>query len=288
MNYFYHLAIVLFLYSCGEQGLSDEDKKWIENKIVEISDSIHKSSLTQDQAPKETPKELWNRVNLSLPNDYNVGSIKPFEYSGAPEFDEDDPMTYGYNVNEFYPIGWSLDGNYFAYMHKGSGYGGEESIDILNVQTNEIESSLVLSAWSPDDNKTYYQPHDKVVEDFVRKYEICNHFDYQKGNSFTSLKNGNKFSFEVAADKQIFFENAEMESGNVEVYANMISPETKRKLISAYKSSGGLWSIEIHGFIKSPIDNKVILLICHSEKGYENETDVFYRLITCDLSSDSF
>ena len=50
MNYFYYLAIVLFLYSCGEQGLSDEDKKWIENKIVEISDSIHKSSLTQDQA----------------------------------------------------------------------------------------------------------------------------------------------------------------------------------------------------------------------------------------------
>ena len=53
--------------------------------------------MTQDQAPEETPKELWNRVYLSLPNDYNIGSIKPFEYSGAPEFDEDDPMTYGYN-----------------------------------------------------------------------------------------------------------------------------------------------------------------------------------------------
>jgi hypothetical protein len=292
MNYFYYLAIVLFLYSCGGQGLSDEDKKWIENKIVEISDSIHKSSLTQDQTPEETPKELWNRVNLSLPNDYNVGSIKPFEYSGIPKFDANDMDTYGYqnySASGFYPIGWSLNGLYFAYMYKGVGYGGEESIVILNVQKNEIESSLVLSEWSPDDYKTYYKPHDKVVEDFVRKYEICKHFDYQKGDSFKSSINGNMFNFEVKTDEEMFWDyDGSYHSGQVEVFANMISPESKRKKIISYEHPGFLLDLGIHGFIKSPVDNKVILLISYSERGYELEVDVFYRLITCDLSSDSF
>lgn len=286
----YILVIVLLTASlgCGEKGLTKEDKEWIEKKIVQISDSIYKSSIANGNAPVDVPKELWNRVTLSLPDSYNLENAKPFEYSGAPEFDEDDPMTYGYNVGGFYPIGWSLNGLYFAYMSTGAGYGGSESIEILNTQTDEIESSLVLSEWDPGGAKTYYQPQDKVVEDFIRKYEICKHFDYQKGYSFKSSKNGNKFKFEVVADKQIFFENAEMESGKVEIYANMISPETKRKLISTYTSSGSVWSIEIMGFIKSPFENKVILLVNNSERGYENETDIYYKLISCNLNLDAF
>jgi len=287
----YILVIVLLTASlgCGEKGLTKEDKEWIEKKIVQISDSIYKSSIANGNAPVDVPKELWNRVTLSLPDSYNLENAKPVEYSGAPEFDENDPMTYGYNVGGFYPIGWSLNGLYFAYMSTGAGYGGSESIEILNTQTDEIESSLVLSEWDPGSSKTYYQPQDKVVEDFIRKYEICKHFDYQKGDSFKSSKNGNKFKFEVVADKQIFFENAgEMESGKVEIYANMISPETKRKLISTYTSSGSVLSIEIKGFIKSPFENKVILLVNNSERGYENETDIYYKLISCNLNVDAF
>jgi hypothetical protein len=288
MKYILVIVLLTASLSCGEKGLTKEDKEWIEKKIVQISDSIYKSSIANGNAPVDVPKELWNRVTLSLPDSYNLENAKPFEYSGAPEFDEDDPMTYGYNVGGFYPIGWSLNGLYFAYMSTGAGYGGSESIEILNTQTDEIESSLVLSESDPDGTKTYYQPQDKVVEDFIRKYEICKHFNYQKGDSFTSSKNGNKFTFEVAADEQIFFENAEMESGKVEIYANMISPKTKRKQISAYTSYGGVWSIEINGFIKSPVENKVILLVNNSERGYENETDIYYKLISCNLNVDAF
>ena len=221
---------------------------------------------------------------------FGMGIIPRLYKCGAPEFDEDDPMTYGYNVGGLYPIGWSLNGQYFAYMSTGAGYGGSESIEILNTQTDEIESSLVLSEWDPGSSKTYYQPQDKVVEDFIRKYEICKHFDYQKGDSFKSSKNGNKFKFEVVADKQIFMDvnSLEYNSGQVEIFANMISPESKRKKITSYKHGGGLWGLGVHGFIKSPFDNKVILLVNHSERGYENETDIYYKLISCNLNIDAF
>ena len=87
------MVLLTATLGCGEKGLTKEDKEWIEKKIVQISDSIYKSSIANGNAPVGLPKALWNRVTLSLPDSYNLGNAKPFEYSGAPEFDEDDPIT---------------------------------------------------------------------------------------------------------------------------------------------------------------------------------------------------
>lgn len=270
------------------------EKSECECIFYKTTDEVPETYITSNeeiQSPVEAPKELWNRVNLIMPASYNLENSKAFEYSSAPKYNEDDVDTWGYNVRGFYPIGWSVEGQLFAFLNQGAGLGYSKIIELLNVKTGQIERSMLLEEFNMDMEESikYHNLYDKEVEDFLRKHKICKHFDYQKGNSFKSSINGNYFNFELKTDKQIFLnDELTFNSGLIEIFANMISPESKAKKIISYEHLGGLLNLEIHGFIKSPVENKVILLISSSEKGFENETDISYRLVSCDLNTDSF
>ena len=281
MKYLF-VFLLLGLVSCGGDKLSEEDKKWIEKKIVQVCDSIHKSSMLQSTVLDASPKELWEKTSISIPDKYIIGKIPPLHYTNI----QDD--EWGLNLSNFYPIGWSLDGNLFAYRYEDYGeMSYSNSVIIFNTVDDTIEDELVLKISDPNESYENHQPNDNAVEDFLKRHQIALHFDYKKGDSFKSSLNGKEFTFESIVDKQLY-DMGQYNSGNIEIYANMESPVKKRKRIATIEYEGQLSEFNIHGLIKSPINNKVILLTVLNERGYEAELCIDVHLYGCNLDEYTF
>lgn len=290
------IILIGLLASCkGEtrNGLSDRDKKWIENKIIEVYDSITKNkSSSIEKDPSGMPNNLWERKKINIPSSYNVGGLKEYKYyqmESDKQTNEDDGFSiHSANISSFYPIGWSLDGELFAYMyHWELSMGSQHSIIIFDAINDKNIGELILYENTPNGEFTYYKPGDKKVDVFLKKYNIAKHFDYSRGKTFNSRILDKKFSFDVQAEDQLF-EYSEYNSGKIELFANVLHPSNKRKKITTIQSDGNLSSFSIDGVIKSPVENRVIVLSVMKENGYEGEIDTGILLFGCNLDKEHF
>lgn len=128
-------------------------------------------------------------------------------------------------------------------------------------------------------------PNDKKVNDFLSKYKIAPHFDFSIGSSFTSNLTGQKFNFNVKADEQLF-EYQTFNNGKIDI--NVTTNDNKYKKIATINEEGSFGSFDIHGIIKSPVENRAIVFAVVSEHGYEGEIDYGIQLFGCNLNKDSF
>ena len=164
----------------------------------------------------------------------------------------------------------------------------KHSIIIFDAINDKNVDELILYETTPGDEVfTYYNPGDKRVDDFLKKYNIAKHFDYSRGKILNSRILDKKFSFDVQAEDQLF-EYMEYNSGKIELFANVLHPSNKRKKITTIQSEGNLYSFSIDGVIKSPIENRVIVLSVMEEVGYEGENDTGILLFGCNLDEEYF
>ena len=289
--------LIGLLVSCeGEtrNGLNDRDKKWIENRIIEIYDSITKNTSSSiNKEPSKMPNHLWKRKKINVPSSYNIVGLKEYKYyeedNNWPADEDDDFVGFGANISKFYPIGWSIDGELFAYKYHWSGsMSSMHSIIIFDAINDKNVDELTLYETTPGDEAfTYYKPGDQKVDEFLKKYNIGKHFYYSRGKTLNSRILDKKFSFDVKADDQLF-EYMEYNSGKIELYANILHPSNKRKKITTIQSKGNLYSFYVDGLIKSPVENRVIVLSVIEEVGYEGENDTGILLFGCNLDEEYF
>lgn len=280
----YILFLVGFLFVSCNGGLSETDKIWIEKRIVEIHDSLNTNQNNSIVKSSTELRHLWNLTpNLSIPSNYRVGDIKEFIYEKVVPGSEN--MGMGVHVNRFYPIGWSTDGELFAYRYVTGFWTGEESIFLLDVISDKIKDKIVLKTFDSENSYNKHSPNDQAVNDFLSKYKITPHFDFSMGSSFTSNLTGQKFNFNVKADDQLF-EYETFNNGKIDIYVT--TNDNKHKKIATVSEEGSFSSFNIHGIIKSPVENRAIVIAVVSEHGYEGESDCGIQLFGCNLNIDSF
>lgn len=278
-NAFYSRESSLFTIVRDNCGLGDEWSDtlfthWDDNAKLfrELrTDSINHWKLSPD---------------LSIVSNYRVGDIKEFVYQKTPEVGSDD-WGLGVNVGSFYPIGWSLDGKLFAYRYGSGGpYSGGSRIFVFNVINDKIIDEMLLDYFDMDSERVVQEqnPNGQKVNDFLINYQIAPHFDFSSGSSFTSKLTNQTFNFHVRADKQLF-RYGEYNKGKIDISVNGYN---KTKNISTVKYEGSLHKFDIHGIIKSPFENRVIVLAVKGEYGYEGERDYGVQLFGCSLNKNTF
>ena len=68
MRYLFVLLLLGSFVSCWDSRLSEEDKKWIEKRIVQISNPTHKSNLSDEK----TPAQSKSRLNILIADPGNI------------------------------------------------------------------------------------------------------------------------------------------------------------------------------------------------------------------------
>ena len=254
--------------------------------------SAKKEESKESYAFKEMPVQsdhLWTRYALSLPDRYNLNDIEPFEYKIIPDV-ESEEWGLGHNADGFTPIGWSLNGQLFAYVYNSGSYmNWSHKILIRDVINDKTIDELLLAEADPESEEgslNYYNPNDKAVDDFLNQHRIAPNFEYSEGDTYQSKLIDKSYRFEVDADEQLF--DMDFNPGKIKIYARWNASNTKRKKVTTIQSDGYLYGAYVAGIIKSPIENRAILLTVIEERGFEGENDATVQLFGCRLNDDDF
>ena len=235
--------------------------------------SATKEESGESYAFKEMPVQsdhLWKRYTLSLPDWYNLSDI---EYTEG-----------------IAPIGWSLNGELFAYVYSSGSYmNWTNKVLIRDVINDKTIDELLLAEADPENEEgslNYYDLKDNTVNRFLREHRIAQNVEYSKGSTYRSELLDKLYSFEVDADKHAF----DIDHGprEIKIYARWHEPYTKRKRVTTIKTEFPLYGVYVAGIIKSPIENRAILLTVIEERGFEGEIDPMVELFGCRLNDDDF
>lgn len=243
-------------------------------------------------ASREMPVQsdhLWTRYALSVPDRYNLRDIKPFRYKIIPEV-ESEEWGLGHNTDGFTPIGWSLNGELFAYLYSSGSYmNWSDKILIRDVISDKNIDQLILAEADPENEEgslNHHDPNDRAVDDFLKQHRIAPNFEYSEGDTYQSKLIDKSYRFEVDADEQLF--DMDFNPGKIKIYAQWNASNTKRKKVTTIQSDGYLYGAYVAGIIKSPIENRAILLTVIEERGFEGENDAIVELFGCRLNDDDF
>ena len=178
----------------------------------------------------------------------------------------------------FHPIGWSKDGK-FAYAQFYDSYA--DGLTIVIIIQDMITDKVI---WK----KEHYSPEGESLGDtalwnkvknstekMLHIYKIPFHqkIDYRK-ESWHRI-NGQAYKFALTINKKIQIDCRAKGLGKKEIFRQEISED-------AFEYSDTEASVS--GIIKSPYEDRVIVLYLISEKGFEFARDEFFNLVGCHLT----
>lgn len=236
MKYKFPLLPLLILFGCSPKDNSTSSQ-------VESMEEYTARSKKEDSIRK---------INSIVPPILFDEDARPFDESAAKYFS---PRKFDYTIlldkskmpnkaYEFYPIGFSADWNYFAFIKQSSDHNKKliYSLQILGSKSkyigsnNSLDSTRTLTSlneiWSFDKNK---------IEKVLKKYKIIQenplNFKFQAGSSFSSpigdLKLGLKYKItQLVTRRQGSTTTSSPETLAIELYASY--PNGYEKLVTMY------------------------------------------------------
>jgi hypothetical protein len=220
-------------------------------------------------------------------NDTEIVETKNFTVPTELEYSNHDKMTFLYD--KFYPVGWSETG-LFAYVteiaDEGSGYYFFK-ISIQNMINDKIEWE-----WEPSYNEdgnldSIWKENLTKINEKLNEYKIIQKTDFVLGlTSFTYLnKQYNlKIFTETEKNKDFGFDIIK----STKVYLS--SPQLGTKTIYDYKEEdySMLLGQIIAGYIQSPFEDRIAVIIKNERWGYEGPPNLIYFTIVGSNLTESF
>jgi|TARA_B110000285_G_scaffold45939_1_gene51498 hypothetical protein len=192
-------------------------------------------------------------------------------------------------------IGWSKEGN-IAYLKNTEfgGYGGcKYELVILNLATDKVLNKSFLGGDSPREHQAsenacdidyLWRKKQKSINDLLGYYEITNDF-------FGGIKEQNRiesstglYSFKLSSTVLSTYDNYECEGVNQLKYDLKVYHNSKAVTVSKnYSLNAG--SIEILGYFKSPVEDRILIILQYSNMGcmeYDHFADII--MVGCELN----
>ena len=192
-------------------------------------------------------------------------------------------------------IGWSRKGN-IAYL-KNTGFGGYGGcmyeIFILNLGSDKVLNKILLGGDSPGDEQTsenscdidyLWRKKQKSINDLLGYYEISNGFfgDLIEQNRVESSTG--HYSFKLSTTILSTYDNYECEGENKLKYDLKVYHNSKAVTVSKnYSLNAG--SIEILGYYKSPVEDRILIILQYSNMGcmeFDHYADII--MVGCELN----
>lgn len=181
-------------------------------------------------------------------------------------------------TTSFHPIGWSKDGK-FAYAQFHDSYVDGLTIDVI---IQDMTTDKVI--WKKErynlegEDLDYVGLWNKVkssTEKMLATYDILldQKIDYRK-DSWHRI-NGQAYKFALTLDKKIQIDCRAKGLGEKTIFKQAISEEDFE-----YSEMGA----SVRGIIKSPYEDRVLVLYLISEKGFEFARDEYFALVGCHLT----
>lgn len=182
----------------------------------------------------------------------------------------------------FHPIGWSKDGK-FAYAKFFDSYADGLTLVVVvqDVTSDKVIWSKEVYALGEDgeeqnlDHKGLWNKVKNSLEKALITYKISPNqsIDYRK-ESWHRI-NGQAYKFALTTNKKIQIDCRAKGLGEKNIYQQKIS-ETDFE----YSEIGA----SVKGIIKSPYEDRVLVLYLISQKGFEFATDESFDLVGCHLT----
>lgn len=192
-------------------------------------------------------------------------------------------------------IGWSRKGN-IAYLKNTTlaGYGGcKYELVILNLATDKVLNKTLLGEDSPGEHEVsenacdinyLWRKKQKSINDLLGYYEISNVFfggirEQTRTQSSTGL-----YTFKLSSTIVSKYDNYECEGKNQLKYALKVYHNGKAVTVSKnYSLNAG--SIEILGYYKSPVEDRILIILQYSNMGcmeFDHYADII--MVGCELN----
>lgn len=219
--------------------------------------------------------------SLEFPKEINYYTTE----NKPKEAEEEEDNTGGrYTVsNDFHPIGWSADGK-FAYAQFCDEYsdGLTISVFVQDMTTDKIIWSESSSSYDEKKIKTSNQKFglwksliDKT-EKALAKYNIKQEktIDYRKG-SWHRI-NGQAYKFALTTKGKFQIDCRAEGLGQKMVY---------KKDVDEHYFDYPFLAAKVEGIIKSPYEDRVIVVFSLEESGFEFIDDLMFQLVGCHLKT---
>ncbi len=250
----YTILIVIFIIiSCTSDSSDDNDNNTTDtNKTKE---TVVKDNVIQDYV---IPKEL----------DY---------------YKQDGNIIY----DKFYPIGWSVDGK-FAYISEPA----DEATGfyLFEIKIIDVTNDNIVWSWKPKDSeegdfKSTWENFYELFKKQLNSYNIKQINNFELGSSDFD-NSGNDYSISMKTKSKT---NGDYGFDVVtETYVNIESSKLGQKTVFAQIEKGYsmILAALVSGYIKSPFEDRIIIICKFERWGYEGPPNVmFFKLAGCDLGS---
>lgn len=194
-------------------------------------------------------------------------------YETEEKSEEDQDGSYVV-TNSFHPIGWSKDGK-FAYIEFFDSYADGLTI-LVSIQDMTTDQFIWQEETSNGDNEeSLWSVVKSNVEKMLSKHQIQSGetIDY-KEDSWHRI-NGQAYKFALTANNKIQINCRAKGLGEKIIFKQKISAEDFE-----YEHRGA----SVSGIIKSPYEDRVIVVYRKLSKGFEFAEDETFHLVGCHLT----
>ena len=214
---------------------------------------------------------------ITISQDYKTLEVIDAEYN----------TSMGTNFPDFSPIGWSKNGE-FAYqiiIHQGGIGLVENSIYVISTKTDQVLDSINLIDWENWDGSINPHTKGKEINRILSKYNI----DDNKEIEFYSKNTIEDFSIfldEKYTTTQDYCGCSEC--SDVE-YKIIVDNKILGDKMVTYGSEHCLnVGLGIEGYIISPFEERILIILSGSHNGFESEEDYFINFFGCSLDPSTF
>jgi hypothetical protein len=191
------------------------------------------------------------------------------------------------NSIEFYPIGFSPEGN-FAYINRpcngGCGCCTHDLI-IQDLLTDKIETNLTIRSTDGTESKNHLPDWNYNFSNIERSLKL-------KGISQSQLRiesglifndKYNQHTYEVKINKRVKENTYSPEEGDELTYSVYVTIDNSKSKRITYGKIENSYDLEYIGFIRSPFSDIVSILLNKKTRGFEAEIDNEIVAIGCHL-----
>lgn len=282
------LLFVSLMFSCGDIGESI-------NQLFNKSDrSIETEALPEESLDAEETNEEATQ------DDYQI-SYKEDKFMGHDRYSvPNNQIDYEFywNGSNYYPIGWSRDGNIaFREFREFDGAGGcQDNLIVQSMVTDKIIKDIQLdffmdgSVGDWDDHCDFekiWRKERRTILKYLNRYEIQdNSFGFMnKSKEITS--NNREYKIKLSQDLLETYDGYNYEGENRTSYKLKVYVNGRSKTIS--KATIRAHNIDYIGYYKSPFEERIAIVLQYQDDQsgeYANNGGII--IIGCDLHPRSW
>lgn len=242
--------MVLLIFSCSGEQAKEVDP------LKKNSNRTHNEDVIVENNQKSDGDFFVHHERYSLP-------LKEIEYE------------FYWNGSNYYPIGWSRDGNIaFREFREFDGVGGcQDNLIVQSMVTDKIIKDIQLDFWMDDGSVGDWEDHcdweeiwakeRRTILKYLNRYEIQdNSFGFMKKSKYIT-SNNREYTIKLSQDVLETYDWSNYEGENRTSYKLKVYLDGRPKTIS--KGTIHVHNIDYVGYYKSPFEERIAIILQYQD-----------------------